>query len=105
MRTITLSSGRTVEIPTTGNEWQLYTSSMACSGAAKALTSALVRALRKLDWAKSAGPMAPVAVYDIYREIVWPVMVKYRDYGATDTEPRGVAQDALGRVYGQAINF
>lgn len=74
-----LTHGR---IPRTGDDWQLYTTSMKCGHAARGLTAALKRALK--------APNANKA-YDIWAAAA----IKFSAYGACDTEPRNVALDVI----------
>lgn len=99
MKDIALPSGKTVRLPSTGEDWQLYTSSMACGRAAYALTSALTRAVQQLDAQAQRGfTPTPAKLEELYSKILGPVMLRYAKFGAADTEPRGVAFDALERA-------
>ena len=99
MKTITLPSGKSVKVPSTGDDWQLYTCSMACGRAAASLTAAVVRAAKTIDEMASKGYRPTEAgASKLYQDVIYPVMSRYADFGASDTEPRGVAQDALDRV-------
>ena len=99
MKTITLPSGKEVRVPSTGDDWQLYTCSMACGNAARALTGALVKALRVIDAhaAKGYAP-TPRGAEKLMAEVIYPVMDKYAKFGAADTEPRGVAYSSMERA-------
>ena len=83
--------------PVTARDWQLYSGTGAAQ-AARALTSALKRARKAakpaLEVARDSKEVVRILAA-VYKEYLYPVMVKYRDLGATDTEPRGVAKDAL----------
>ena len=85
---VTIDIGR---IPETGDDWELYTATMKCEGAARALTAALKKALR----AVGAGATVP----DALREHFDPVARKYADYGAQDSEPMRHAERILERVW------
>lgn len=81
-----------VSIPDTAREWQLYD----LPGAGRAAKS-LAAAVRKVFKDKTASD-------DLYRAVkthVFPVMAKYGNFGAFDTEPRWVLQDTLAKVYGE----
>ena len=75
-----------IEIPSTGRDWELFTSSMTCVEAARELTSALKKAMRH---------------YEKHRSIpkAWDIVDQARDkhweVGAADTEPRVIGQAAL----------
>jgi CO/xanthine dehydrogenase Mo-binding subunit len=72
--------------PETPDDWQLYPGGKAKS-AAKALTAALAKAIEAVK--KGMSPE------DAYAKFVEPVGDKYAAQGASDTEPRNVALDAL----------
>ncbi len=85
-----------VRIPTTGEDWELYTSSMACGRAARALTAALKRALLVVDKAIKAGTgHTDDGLETLMDQHLYPVMSTYSSYGAYDTEPRYHAIHAL----------
>jgi hypothetical protein len=70
------------------NDWQLYT--MNGSGlAAHNITEAAKKALRQMPENVAAGDGVLTAAKKAYQH-VYEVLVKYADYGACDTEPRGV---------------
>lgn len=99
MKTVVLpKTGKSVNIPATGLDWELFTSSMACGTAARALTAGLMRALREID-AKAAEGYGPTAetLNKLYRAHIEPVMLRYSKYGACDSEPRNHALFALER--------
>jgi hypothetical protein len=83
------------DIPSTSDEWELFTSTMSCGHAARALTAAMKRALKRFERvAPKEGPTkAFSAAYSEWLETAY----KYSDVGASDTEPRWVAQDAIQR--------
>ena len=98
MKTVALPSGKTVNVPSTGDDWQLYTSSMACGRAAAALTSALVRVLKTIDSNVALGYRPTEAgAQNLYSTVIAPVMSRSASFGAYDTEPRGVAYTAIER--------
>jgi hypothetical protein len=89
METILLPhSGKEVRIPSTGNDWELY-STMKCGSAARALTSALKKAVVVVDKAAKDG-FRPTeeGLYELYEKFAGPVCQKYSEFGASDTEPR-----------------
>lgn len=96
METITLPNNCTLNIPSTGRDWQLFTSSMDCTEAASALTEALKVAfedIKSKPWTK---------VYECMQARMYPVMEKYSSFGAWDSEPRGEAEYAL-QSYKEAL--
>jgi len=99
MKTITLPSGKSVSVPSTGDDWQLYTCSMACGRAAASLTAAVVRVAKEIDQMASKGYRPTEAgASHLMNKVIYPVMSKYSSFGASDTEPRGVAYDAIDRI-------
>lgn len=99
MKTVALPSGKSIKVPSTGEDWQLYTSSMKCGRAAVALTCALLRVAKTIDRMALRG-YAPTrtTAHQMYYSVIYPVMDKWSDFGACDTEPRNVAYDAIERV-------
>jgi hypothetical protein len=91
MMTTTLAVAMQITIPTTADEWELYTTSMDCTEAAEALTQAVVNAL--------TDPYE-MTVYQRFKKHVDPVMFKYRNVGASDTEPRCRARQVFRQAYG-----
>lgn len=77
-------------LPVTADDWELYTGSMKCARAARALTGALKRALR----ARARGATAPEAM----KLHFCPVADRYAAHGARDTEPTHVAWSIMDRV-------
>jgi len=73
--------------PTTGNDWQLYTSEMRCGHAARSLTAALRRALKE---------EGPDKAYDVWRATA----IKWAVFGALDSEPCGVAAGIIEKHFG-----
>lgn len=76
-------------------DWELYDTTMKCGAAKRALDAAMAKAAKKLvaEIKKRklfAGDNDSIGMLIAsYRDtIVLPVMVKYSEYGATDTEPR-----------------
>ncbi len=84
-----------VQIPVTGDDWQLYTCSMKCGRAARGLTAALKKAFKHFEKNMGKdGKSAAQTLGDSFK-LVTVAMDKYSEFGAYDTEPRGVAQQAL----------
>jgi hypothetical protein len=99
MKTFTFPSGKTVEIPSTGIDWELYTVSMGCARPARALTSSLERALKRLDRGCRDGyKPTENGVYEMIETYLRPVMVKWASFGTADTEPRCHAFAAIERA-------
>jgi hypothetical protein len=70
------------------NDWQLYT--MNGSGlAAHNINEATKKALREMPEHVASGDGVLTAAKKAYKH-VYDVLVKYAEYGACDTEPRGV---------------
>jgi len=98
-----------IQIPTTGSDWQLYTCSMPCEEPARKLRSALKKAIRLVN-TRIGGPQAiPNLLGDAWM-IVESVQREYSQYGAWDTEPRHVGQQALidyakFRLYGHTNSY
>lgn len=108
METMKMKSGKEISIPTTGEDWQLYTYSMKCGTAARALTAALKKVLVEIDANASKG-YAPTSrgADALIGKHIYPVMRKYSDFGAEDTEPRYVAyhtvEQAIERLTGHRV--
>ena len=87
--------GQTVELtlPSTVDEWELYDEPGA-SKAAKRLTGAMKRACKRFD-TRRRSMRAIDALSKAYSEVVVPVLDKYDDFGAYDTEPRNRAISIL----------
>jgi hypothetical protein len=84
-----------MSLPTTSKDWQLYTSSMKCGIAAQALTAALKQVIKAMD---TMCPLNAQNVARVMSKHLDPVMSKYAEYGACDTEPRYVARRAIVRA-------
>ena len=72
-----------MNIALTADQWQLFTASMKCGTAARALNSTF-NALSKRGANK-----------DEFRVGMEAVMEQYSDYGASDSEPRWMLEDLL----------
>lgn len=86
--------------PTSASDWQLY-SSKGSANAARALTAALKRTEKKARKAldRTHGDQNAANVMDkIFAETMYPVMDKFANNGAADTEPRTVAKMYLDKV-------
>jgi len=82
--------------------WELYSSSMKCGQATRALNAAMTLAAKKLiagfkrqklheDDDEGIGRL----IAGLRDKVLYPVMKKYSKYGATDTEPRFHAGQGL----------
>ena len=85
--------------------WELYTSSMKCGRAERALNAALARAAKKMtsEFRKRklrAGDDESIGrlIAELRDKIMEPVMGKYSEYGASDTEPRYHAGQGLNNA-------
>jgi hypothetical protein len=74
--------------------WELYTTSMKCGKAERSLNAALNLAAKKLvaelkrrELCAGDNESISKLIAGLRDRVVGPVMEKYRDYGATDTEP------------------
>lgn len=74
-----------IKIPSTGLEWELYTSSMGCAKAATGLTGALKRSFRDFD--KNIGTLGTKNAAEKAYKVWYDSAEKYSNYGALDTEP------------------
>lgn len=75
-------------------DWELYSTSMKCGRAKKALDAVLNKAVKKMiaDIKKRklrAGDNESIGVLiaDLRTFVMYPVMKKYEEFGACDTEP------------------
>ena len=73
----------------TGDQWQLYTTSMDCSEAVASLNQAV------RDAAKTSKGR------DEFFKAVSKIQNKYADFGAGDSEPRWVLEDITNEIYGK----
>lgn len=63
------------------------------------MTAALVRIAKEVDKAALKGfRPSEAGAEKLYVDMLYPVMSKYSTYGACDTEPRGVAYDAIEKI-------
>jgi hypothetical protein len=89
------------ELPVSPDDWALYSDMKGVKQAAKALTAALkhseAQARKKLVDLGDEG-RAHEVLTDIYRALMIPVMGKYRNYGASDTEPNTIAKTYLDSI-------
>lgn len=88
-------------LPRTAEDWQLYCSVPGAKTAARALTAALGRLLKEADQHKGEGYIPTRhTVGALIQKHLAPVMERYTKLGATDTEPRCVAYDAVEKALG-----
>jgi len=83
-----------VRVPQTADEWELYTSSMKCGSAARALTAALKKSMRL--YAKDSTLYISDALEPFY-----VAARKWSKYGADDSEPHYHARDVMRRLQEQ----
>lgn len=100
MRTVTLLSGATVDVPSTAKDWQLYKSE-ASAHAARALTAAITTALSQIDAHASKGHTASAReatklVDDLMAKVVRPVMEKFANL--CNPESHAIACSVLDRA-------
>jgi len=74
-------------IPVDADSWELYSDMKGVGRAAKSLTSALKRAIKAKDREQAI-------------KIMGDALEKYASFGATDTEPRAVAECCLSEARG-----
>ena len=79
-----------IDLPVTGEDWELYTSKKGCGAAARGMTRALKKALK----AYGAGER------DAWQRYMEPAFQEYREYGAWDSEPVWVARRAYRDAFG-----
>lgn len=94
--------------PRSINDWQIF-SKPGAGAAAKALTVALKKSQAVLlqslrskaykdlepDWEVDHENRVAKLIGKVYSKVLYPVMSKFTNFGATDTEPRYVAAQAL----------
>lgn len=85
LRGVTVSKQATLAL--SADDWDLYTSSMDCSQAAQAINEAIQTAFNRGDSEAEVRRRATA------------VMQQYADYGAMDTEPRGMLEAVLEYLY------
>ena len=89
------------QIPSTKEEWQLYSTMKGAGEAARKLTGALKRALNGFsrEYGKTNHGMsnrgAGTLIGKLFEQHIRPVMNEYASYGASDTEPREAASQAI----------
>ena len=86
-----------IRVPTTPNDWQLFSEEPGAAGAARKMTAALKRSFRVLDDATKQGHTLDNAlVYTCFEDLRIAAQALV-NWGATDTEPRNVACNAMQR--------
>lgn len=99
MKTLTLSNGKPLNVPSTAHDWQLYSSMTGVGVAARSMTSTFESCVRRMEKQyKEVGDLSALGATKMYREKLTPKMNKLADFGAADTEPRNVALDYLERA-------
>lgn len=103
MKTIELKTG-SLEVPTTVDDWQLYSGVKGSSTAARAMTASLVRTIKafgKIIKNRTGATLAVTkdeiikALAEAFYDNLDKTMSKHGDQGAWDTEPRYVGKDAF----------
>lgn len=87
-----------IDLPSTPKEWQIYSGMTGDNQVATRLNGALKKTLRRFDTLVKKGLEVEYAAYDAMGEMMYPVLSKYREFGACDTEVTWVVKDYL-RVY------
>lgn len=90
MKEVKINVARVIRVPSSADDWELFTASMPCNKAANALTAALCKALAFVGKGMS--------VDEAMHKYMDPVMDKYADCGAADSEPRYHAVSCLSRL-------
>jgi hypothetical protein len=91
----------TKTLPRTAQDWQLYCSKSGVGVAARSLNAALRRLLKEAEQYKTQGYVATrQTVGLLIGKHLYPVMERYSAWGATDTEPRCVAYEAVENALG-----
>lgn len=83
---IDISDKRKLTLNLTTGDWQLYSSMEGSSDAAASINKEIASIFNKCK--KKSESAAHEAIND--------VLVKYREFGASDSEPRHVAEDLVG---------
>ena len=91
-------------ISLTAEEWQLYTTSMPCDEAAKALNIELDNLLKEVKSAITQKPSEKIALALYVRDRMLSLMNKYAGWGARDTEPEWVLVDTINKELGTKIS-
>lgn len=94
MEDFKLKNGDTIRIPTTGEDWELYTCEHSCKRAARALTMTLKVALALIDQSVTSGKTVAEAVA-LASQMVAKTQETYSEDGAADSEPNGVKAEAF----------
>jgi len=94
METFKTKNGKEIQIPTTGDDWELYTSEPGHGKAARALTSALKSAFKRIEKAVFDGKTVPEAVMEASTALS-KVQSTYSENGAADSEPNGAKAEAF----------
>jgi hypothetical protein len=89
-----------IKIPTSGRDWQLFTTVRGVGEAAKKMTKGLKKAITELtklmreERTESVPEIAKMIGY-VWKKHIETAMARCKGYGATDTEPRYRAAQAL----------
>jgi hypothetical protein len=98
---IELGEDADTNLPRDARAWQLFSDAPKVNQAAKELTTALskagVEAKKKITGDESSAAAGKI-LYEIYKKHVVPVMDKWSEVGASDSEPRNVAKDYLNGI-------
>ena len=85
VKTVTVPfTGHVIKLPASANDWEIYSDMAGAGLAAHRLTQALAKAL--------VAPTRDGAIRVMQR-----ALTADRKYGAWDTEPRGLAEQVLGK--------
>jgi len=89
----------TIRIPESARDWELYSDEPGAARAARGMTAALKRSFAAFPKLLAEGHTAPAALNGAARIKggIRDAMGKYADLGASDSEPRNHAYDAMER--------
>ncbi len=82
------------------NPWELYTSVHGWQDVSDEIAAAVNRAKKAIDATQDVNPVD--LAYKVWLRVVSPVLNRYPEYGASDTEPRSLTHEALER-YAEGI--
>lgn len=103
MRTIKVGKVK-VEVVATASEWELFSISMNCNAATKALNDAVDRCAKAVTQASAKGlDVGKRTLLALYKKELVPVMNRHSRFGASDSEPDYHACAALRKIASAAM--
>ncbi|HLC21243.1 MAG TPA: hypothetical protein VJM10_03940 [Candidatus Methylomirabilis sp.] len=100
-----------VKFPRSAAEWELFTTMKGAGTVARELTQALRAAADEVrkeiedSFLPNDEDFVAKVIGDVWKRILKPVMSKYADFGATDTEPNSIARQALADVAKDELGY